>query len=136
MKMLYGCPFEKIHFLSKIDTNFGFGRDFMVKVDYIVANEGIWLQKNVKFYACYQKRHFRNCQFVTFDQVYGFFCIQLSWNIWIQNLCQFWGKSEFSQKDTHTAFPFLFSSVLLSFYRNFRAKFGMYFAHPSFNVFE
>jgi hypothetical protein len=27
MKMLYGCPFEKIHFLPKIDTNSGFGRD-------------------------------------------------------------------------------------------------------------
>ena len=27
MKMLYGCPFEKIHFLTRIDTNSGFGRD-------------------------------------------------------------------------------------------------------------
>jgi hypothetical protein len=27
MKMLYGCSFEKIHFLPKIDTRFGFGRD-------------------------------------------------------------------------------------------------------------
>ena len=27
MKMLYGCPFEKITFLHKIDTNSGFGRD-------------------------------------------------------------------------------------------------------------
>jgi hypothetical protein len=30
-------------------------------------------------------------------------------------LCQFWAKSGFSQKDTHTAFSFLFSSVLLSY---------------------
>ena len=28
MKMLYGCPFEKIHFLPKIDTNSGFWRDW------------------------------------------------------------------------------------------------------------
>ena len=27
MEMLYGCPFEKITFLSRIDTNSGFGRD-------------------------------------------------------------------------------------------------------------
>ena len=27
MEMLYGCPFEKIAFLHKIDTNSGFGRD-------------------------------------------------------------------------------------------------------------
>ena len=27
MKMLYGCPFEKIHFLPKIDANSEFGRD-------------------------------------------------------------------------------------------------------------
>ena len=27
MEMLYGCPFEKIIFLHKIDTNSGFGRD-------------------------------------------------------------------------------------------------------------
>ena len=26
--MLYGCPFEKIHFLPKIDTNSGFWRDW------------------------------------------------------------------------------------------------------------
>ena len=26
--MLYGCPFEKITFLHKIDTNSGFGRDW------------------------------------------------------------------------------------------------------------
>ena len=25
MEMLYGCPFEKITFLSRIDTNSGFG---------------------------------------------------------------------------------------------------------------
>ena len=24
MKMLYGCPFEKIHFLTRIETNSGF----------------------------------------------------------------------------------------------------------------
>ena len=48
-KTLYGCPFEKIHFLSKIDTNFGFGRDFMVKVDYIMANEGIWPKRMSNF---------------------------------------------------------------------------------------
>ena len=27
MEMLYGCPFEKITFLPRIDTNSGFGRD-------------------------------------------------------------------------------------------------------------
>ena len=27
MEMLYGCPFEKITFLSRIDTNSGIGRD-------------------------------------------------------------------------------------------------------------
>ena len=27
MEMLYGCPFEKITFLPKIDTNSGFERD-------------------------------------------------------------------------------------------------------------
>ena len=26
--MLYGCPFEKIHFLTRIDTHSGFGRDW------------------------------------------------------------------------------------------------------------
>ena len=102
----------------------------------LMANEGIWPQKNVKLYACYQKRHFRNCQFVTFDTVYGIFCFQLPSIMWIQNLRQFWAKNGFSQKDTHTAFPFLFSSVLLSCYHNLRAKFGVYFAQPSFNVFE
>ena len=28
MEMLYECPFEKIAFLSRIDTNSGFGRDW------------------------------------------------------------------------------------------------------------
>ena len=28
MEMLYGCPFEKITFLPKIDTNFRFGRNW------------------------------------------------------------------------------------------------------------
>ena len=28
MEMLYGCPFEKIIFLPRIDTNSGFGRDW------------------------------------------------------------------------------------------------------------
>jgi hypothetical protein len=27
VEMLYGCPFEKITFLPRIDTNSGFGRD-------------------------------------------------------------------------------------------------------------
>ena len=34
----------------------------------------------------------------------------------------------FSQKDIHTAFWFLFSSVLLSCYHHLKAKLGMYFA--------
>jgi hypothetical protein len=34
----------------------------------------------------------------------------------IQNLCQFWPKRGFSQKDTLTAFSFFFPSVLLSCY--------------------
>ena len=54
----------------------------------------------------------------------------------IQNLCQFWAKSGFSQKDTHTAFSFLFFSVLLSCQHHLKGKFGMYFAQPSFCVFE
>ena len=50
----------------------------------------------------------------------------------IQNFCQFWAKSRFSQKDTHRAFSFLFSSVSIIQ----EQKFGMYFAQPSFSVFE
>ena len=54
----------------------------------------------------------------------------------IQNLCQFWAISGFSQKDTHTAFSFLFSSVLLKCWYHSKGKFGMYFPQPSFCVFE
>ena len=38
----------------------------------------------------------------------------------IQNVCQFWAKSGVSQKDIHTAFSFLFPSVLLSFYHHLK----------------
>jgi hypothetical protein len=29
-KMLYGCPFEKITFLPRIDANSGFGREWKI----------------------------------------------------------------------------------------------------------
>ena len=89
--------------------------------------------KKFNFHAWGQKCHFRNCQFGTFDPVqFENFCDQIpSFEVlWmchyetfsimclslfqIQNLCQFWTKRWFSQKDIHTAFPFLFPSVLLS----------------------
>ena len=42
----------------------------------------------------------------------------------------------FSQKDIHTAFSFLFSSVLLSCYHHLKAKLGMYFAPSIFEDFR
>ena len=54
----------------------------------------------------------------------------------IQNLCQFLAKSEFSQKDIHRAFSNLYPSVLLSCQHHLKAKFRMYFAQPSFCIFE
>ena len=42
----------------------------------------------------------------------------------------------FSQKDTHTAFSFLFPSVLLSCYHHLKAKLGMYFAPSIFEDFR
>ena len=59
----------------------------------------------------------------------------------IQNLCHsefvsFWAKRWFSQKDIHTAFSFLFSSVLLSCYHHLKAKLGMYFAPSIFEDFR
>ena len=54
----------------------------------------------------------------------------------IQNLCQFWAKRWFSQKDIHAAFPFLFPSVLLTCWHHLKANFGMYFAQLYFCIFE
>ena len=42
--MLYGCPFDKIHFLPKIDTNSGFERDWDTLWSKS-SNDGIWPQK-------------------------------------------------------------------------------------------
>ena len=41
-----------------------------------------------------------------------------------------------SQKDTYLAFSFLFPRVLLSYQHHSKAKFRMYFAQPSFCIFE
>ena len=74
-----------------------------------------------------QKCHFRNCQCTEFeifcDQIPSFevlwmchyetFSIMCLSFFQIQNLCQFWAKRWFSQKDIHTAFLFLFPSVLI-----------------------
>jgi hypothetical protein len=40
-------------------------------------------------------------------QTFSIMCLSL---FQIQNFCQFWSKSGFSQKDTYTAFSFLFPS--------------------------
>ena len=54
----------------------------------------------------------------------------------IQDLGKSRSKSAFSQKDTYLAFSFLFLSVLLSHQHHLKAKFRMYFAQPSFGIFE
>ena len=66
-------------------------------------------------------------------QTFSIMCFNL---FQIHNLCQFWSKSGFSQKNTHTAFSFLFPSILLSCYHQINAKSGIYFAQPSFCIFE
>ena len=40
VKMLYGCPYERIHFLPKIYTNSGFGRDCldMIMISYFILH--------------------------------------------------------------------------------------------------
>ena len=108
-----------------------------------------YLTANVfKFHAWGQKCHFRNCQFGTFDPLLGIQIILRS-NTYdihisilclclfqIQNLRQFLSKSGFSQKDTHTAFSFLFPSTLLSCQHHLKAKFGIYFAQQLFCIFK
>ena len=75
MEMLYGCPFEKITFLPRIDTNSGFGRNWDTLWKKFNNGTFITLQmkaaKNFYFHARGQKCHFRNCQFGTFDPVHG-----------------------------------------------------------------
>ena len=41
MEMLYGCPFEKITFLSRIDTNSGFGGFSVTRFDYTGAKSHV-----------------------------------------------------------------------------------------------
>ena len=61
MKMLYGCPFEKIHFLPKIDTNSGFWRDWGTLSKkfndgtFIALQMKIFKPKNFKIHVLCQK---------------------------------------------------------------------------------
>ena len=140
MEMLYGGPFEKITFLSRIDTNSGFGRDWDNTLWKKFHNSTfIALQMKVfghkKFQIPCTGSKVPNWQFLKWhiwSRAIEIFCGQIPsfevlWmcHYWtfsimclsffqIQNLCQFWAKRWFSQKDIHTAFPFLFPSVLLS----------------------
>ena len=139
--MLHGCPFEKITFLPKIDTDSGFWKNWDTL--WSKSSNGIFItlqikvfgHKKNKFHVLDGKCHFRNANLALLITCMEFeiFCGQIpSFKVlWIchyytlsimylslfqiQNLCQFWAKSGFSQKDTHTAFSFLFPSVLLSY---------------------
>ena len=61
MEMLYGCPFEKITFLSRIDTNFGFERDWdslwrtFINGTFIALQLKVSDYKKFKFHARGQK---------------------------------------------------------------------------------
>ena len=78
MEMLYGCPFEKITFLPRIDTNSGFGRNWDTLWKKFNNGTFIILQ-TFNLHALGQKCHLRNCQFGTFDPVDGIwkFCGQI-----------------------------------------------------------
>ena len=49
MKMLYGCPFEKKTFLSKIDTNSEFGRDWDTL--WTKSSNGIFITLQMKVFG-------------------------------------------------------------------------------------
>ena len=77
MEILYGCPFEKITFLPRIDANSGFERDWDIlwkkfkNGTFIALQMKVFDHKKFKFHAWGQKCHIRNCQSGTFDPVHG-----------------------------------------------------------------
>ena len=134
MEILYGCPFEKITFLPRIDTNSGFEGDWDTLWKKFSNGTFIPLQMKVFDHKIFQipcteskvpnwqflKWHFRsrawNLKIIVakclhlkcYECAINFFSITCLSLFQIQNLCQFWAKRWFSQKDTHTAFPFFF----------------------------
>ena len=145
MKMLYGCPFEKIYFLTRMDTNYGFGRVW--ETLWKKSNNGTFIQLVMKVFdqkkkssSMYEVKSAKLAKpkvailtpWMEFEKKLGsnqiwvkYLCainvpllkkksIMCLSHLQIQNLCQFWSKSVFSQKGTHTAFSFLYPSVLLS----------------------
>ena len=91
------------------------------------------------------------CQFGTFDSLHGiwnFLCpntfiwsaLNLPLVDFFKNVSQFLQNPGFRsiqvKKDTYLAFSFLFRSVLQLCKHHLKAKFWMYFAQPSFCIFE
>ena len=137
--MLYGCPFEKITFLPRIDANSGFERDWDIlwkkfkDGTFIALQMKVFDHKKFKFHAWGQKCHIRNGQFGTFDPLHGiwnflwpntliwcavnmpllnFFIMCLSL-FQIQNFCQ---NGDFLKRTSvqHFHFPFLVFSYHVS----------------------
>ena len=126
MEMLYGCPFEKIIFLSRIDTNSGFGRDwdtfwkkFNNGIFIALHNEGTYLATKIfKFHPRGQKCQFRNCQFGTLTP-----CLEFK---------IFWGQIPLFEVLWMCHYQ-IFSIICLCL---FQIHLEMYFAQPSFCIFE
>ena len=132
--MMYGCPFEKITFLHKIDTNSGFGRDWDTL--WTKSNNDIFITIQIKvighkiFQIPCTGSKVPNWHFLKWHFWYRAWNLKFLWpNIFIRsvmnmslldfvhNVSQSLTNPRFvsiSQKDIHTAFPFLFPSVLPS----------------------
>ena len=136
MKMPNMCPFEKRHFLTWIDLNPGFGRNWDTILKKFTNGTFKTLQIKVfgtkKFQIPCRESKVPNWRFLI---VYFWFhagnlnffwpkylhlkCFLCAISNLFQNCVSISSKSRsksaFSQKDTYLAFSFLFPSVLLSY---------------------